>query len=128
MTTRDSQEIDAILASIGDWRGDTLQRARELILAAHDDITETIKWRKPSNPAGVPTYECDGIICTLGAFKNKAKITFGKGALLEDPHGVFNAGLGGNAMRAIDLAEGDTLRAAHFKALVRRAVALNRQG
>lgn len=128
MTRKDSAEIDAIIAGIGDWRGQALQRARELILAAHDDITETIKWRKPTNPAGVPTYECDGVICTLGAFKNKAKITFGKGALLEDPHGLFNASLGGRAMRAIDLAEGDALPAAHFKALVRRAVALNRQG
>jgi hypothetical protein len=128
VSTPDSTEIDAILRGIGDWRGDTLQRARELILAAHEDVTETIKWRKPSNPAGVPTYECDGIICTLAAFKDKAKITFGKGALLEDPRGVFNASLGGRAMRAIDLAEGDRLDAKAFKALVRRAVALNREG
>lgn len=122
---KDSKEIDAILKGIGDWRGATLQHARKLLLAADPGVTETVKWRKPSNPAGVPTYECEGIICTLGAFKGKAKITFGKGALLEDPSGVFNASLGGRAMRAIDLGEGDQLDATAFTELVREAVALN---
>ena len=120
-----AKEVDAILAATGDWRGEALQRARELILAADPEIIETIKWRKPSNPAGVPTYECNGIICTLGAFENKAKITFGKGALLEDPRGLFNASLGGKAMRVIDLSDGDTLDAKAFKSLVRGAVKLN---
>ncbi|MFG0242455.1 MAG: DUF1801 domain-containing protein [Phycisphaerales bacterium JB054] len=117
--------IDERLASLTDWRGETLARVRTLIKQADPDVTEEIKWRKPSNPAGVPVWSHDGIICTGETYKDKVKLTFAKGAALDDPAGLFNASLTGNARRAIDLYEGDTLRAAAFKALIREAVALN---
>lgn len=125
-TENPSRLIDARIEAIGDWRGEMLAKIRALILEADPEVVEAIKWRKPSNPSGVPVWEHDGIICTGDAFKDKVKITFGKGALLDDPSGVFNASLNGNAMRAIDLYEGDTINARAFKALIRRAVALNK--
>ncbi|HEX8568476.1 MAG TPA: DUF1801 domain-containing protein [Caulobacteraceae bacterium] len=120
-----SEQIDAKIRNLGDWRGETLARVRSLIREADPDVVETVKWRKPSNPAGVPVWEHAGIICTGDAFKAYVKVTFGKGALLPDPAGVFNASLNGNAMRAVDIREGETLDEEAFKALFRAAVALN---
>jgi hypothetical protein len=121
-----SQLIDAKLRALGDWRGETLRWVRALIKEADPEVVEQVKWRKPSNPAGVPVWEHDGIICTGDVFKGKVKVTFAKGALLDDPSKVFNAGLAGNAMRAIDIFEGQKMSERAFKALVRRAVALNK--
>ena len=123
-----SQLISRRIAELGDWRGDTLARVRALIREAAPGVVETVKWRKPSNPAGVPVWECAGIICTGDAFRDKVKVTFAKGAQLKDPAGLFNASLEGNAMRAIDLREGDAIDAPALQALVRAAVALNVAG
>jgi hypothetical protein len=120
--------IDARIKALGDWRGETLARLRALIREADADVVEEVKWRKPSNPMGVPVWEHDGIICTGETYKDKVKLTFAKGASLVDPDGVFNASLDGNARRAIDIGEGETLDAEAFKALVRAAVALNTSG
>lgn len=122
-----SDEIDAKIAGLADWRGETLARMRRLILEADPEIVETVKWRKPSNPSGVPVWERGGILCTGEPYKGKVKLTFAKGAKLEDPQGLFNASLEGNATRAIDIGEGATVDEAAFKALVRSAVALNLQ-
>jgi hypothetical protein len=108
-----------------DWRVATLASIRELISAAAPDAVEEVKWRKPSNPAGVPTWSQNGILCTGETYKDKVKVTFAKGAVLPDPAGLFNASLDGNARRAIDLHEDDKLPAGAFKALVRAAVAAN---
>ncbi|GIU87565.1 MAG: hypothetical protein KatS3mg009_2080 [Acidimicrobiia bacterium] len=120
-----SARIDRIVAELGDWRGATLQRARELIRRADPGVVEEVKWVKPSNPAGVPTWSHAGIICTGEVHKGTVKLTFAHGAALDDPAGLFNAGLGGNARRAIDLREGDRLDARAFTALVRAAIAHN---
>lgn len=117
--------IDARIAALADWRGETLARVRALIREADPEVVETIKWRKPSNPAGVPTFEHGGVLCVADAFKTYVKVTFGKGALLPDPKGVFNASLGGNAMRAIDIRQGEWIDEDGFKALIRAAVASN---
>src|SRR4029077_16242139 len=113
------------LSAMADWRDETLSRARELIEAAVPDVVEEAKWQKASNPAGVPVWSRDGIICTGETYKDKVKLTFFNGAALEDPAGLFNAGFGGNTRRAIDLSEGDELDADAFKALVRSAADLN---
>lgn len=126
MTENASELIDNRIASLGDWRGDTLARLRSLIREADPEIVETVKWRKPSNPAGVPVWEHGGIVCTGETYKDKVKLTFARGAALEDPAGLFNASLDGNARRAIDLREGETIDEQAFKALVREAVSLNR--
>lgn len=118
-------EIDALIASHGDWRSDVLAQARTLAHEALPDLVETVKWRKPSNPGGVPVLEHDGIICTLEAYRGKAKITFANGAKLDDPRGIFNGSLGGNTMRAIDVHEDDELDEEGFKDLVRAAAAFN---
>jgi hypothetical protein len=110
---------------VADWRHQTLQRMRELILDADTDIVEEVKWVKPSNPDGVPTWTCDGIICTGETYKDKVKLTFARGASVPDPDGIFNASLDAGTRRAIDLHEGDEADAEAFQALVRRAVALN---
>ena len=120
-----SEQIDAKIAALGDWRGQTLARMRDLIRQADPEVVETVKWRKPSNPAGVPVWEHAGIICTGDAFKNYVKLTFAKGALLPDRSGVFNAGLEGHAMRAISIHANDAVDETAFKALIRAAVALN---
>lgn len=117
--------IDEGIAALTDWRGEVLSRMRRLIKQADPEVVEEVKWRKPSNPAGVPVWSHDGIICTGETYKDKVKLTFLKGALLEDPAGLFNASLGGNARRAIDIQEGDEIDEEAFKALVRGAVALN---
>jgi hypothetical protein len=120
-----SRSIDAKIAGLGDWRGEMLARVRAAINQAGPQVVETVKWRKPSNPAGVPVWEHAGIICTGDAFKDKVKLTFAKGAKPDDPTGLFNAGLEGNAMRAIDIREGDRIDEEALKALVRAAAALN---
>ncbi|HEV7255068.1 MAG TPA: DUF1801 domain-containing protein [Mesorhizobium sp.] len=120
-----SQLIDAKIEALADWRGDTLARLRDIIRQADVAVVEAVKWRKPSNPSGVPVWEHAGILCTGDAFKDKVKLTFAKGALLPDPSGLFNASLGGNAMRAIDVHEGDEINVEALKALIRAAVALN---
>lgn len=121
-----SQLIDAKIAALGDWRGETLARMRALIREADPEVVETVKYKKPSNPAGVPFWEHDGIICAGEPFKDKVKLTFAKGASLEDPAGLFNSSLDGNVRRAIDFGEGDRLDDEDFKALVRAAANLNR--
>ena len=120
-----SQLIDSKIAALGDWRGETLRRIRELIREADPDVVETVKWRKPSNPSGVPAWEHEGILCTGETYRAYVKLTFANGASLDDPAGLFNSSLEGNTRRAIDLREGDQVDEAAFKALVREAVALN---
>ena len=114
-----SKLIDGRIASLGDWRGEMLGRLRALIHEADPEVVEGWKWR------GVPTWEHEGIICTGETYKAVVKLTFAKGAALEDPAGLFNASLEGNARRAIDLRDGDSLDPADFQALVRAAAALN---
>jgi hypothetical protein len=121
----DSDRIDEIVASLGDWRGETLARMRQLLLAADPQMIEETKWVKAATPLGVPTFSCHGIICTLETYKAYVKLTFAKGAALDDPHGVFNSGFGGGTRRAIDIREGESVDATAFTALVREAVALN---
>jgi hypothetical protein len=108
-----------------DWRGETLSKIRSLIEQADPKVVEEVKWRKPSAPAGVPVWSHDGPICTGETYKSYVKLTFFKGAELEDPKGLFNAGLDSKVRRAIDLHEGDQIDEAAFKALIREAVALN---
>jgi hypothetical protein len=115
-----SQLIDARIEELGDWRGATLARIRALIKQADPEVTEEWKWR------GVPVWYHDGMICTGETYKNVVKVTFAKGAQLKDPSKLFNAGLDGNARRAIDIHERDTLKSTAFKALIREAVALNK--
>ena len=121
----DAADIDAKIASLGDWRGDTLAHVRKLILTADGDIVEEVKWRKPSNPGGVPTWSHAGIICTGETYKDKVKLTFAKGASLADPSGLFNASLDAGTRRAIDIREGGAVDESAFKALIREAVAVN---
>ena len=115
-----SQLIDARIEQLADWRGETLARVRALIKAADPDAVETLKWR------GVPVWENAGIICTGETYKDKVKLTFARGASLEDPAGLFNASLEGNMRRAIDLSEGAKIDEKALKALVRAAVTLNK--
>jgi hypothetical protein len=119
------QLIDARIEELGDWRGEVLGRVQRLIREADPEVVEEVKWRKPSNPKGVPVWEHVRIICTGETYKSVVKLTFAHGASLEDPSGLFNASLEGNVRRAIDLHEGDKIDAKALKALVRAAVALN---
>jgi hypothetical protein len=114
-----TQQIDRRIAELGDWRGETLARMRALIHAADPDVTEEWKWR------GVPVFSDHGILCTGETYKSVVKLTFHKGAFLDDPAGLFNASLEGNQRRAIDIAEGEVIDEEAFKALIRAAVALN---
>lgn len=109
-----------------DWRSDLIDRLRTLVLAADPEMVEEVKWRKASNPDGVPTFSCAGLVCTLETYRDKVKATFAKGASLEDPTSIFNASLDAGTRRAVDLRADDTLDDAAFTALVREAVALNR--
>lgn len=121
-----SQLIDVRIKELADWRGGTLARVRTLIRQADPDIVEEVKWRKPSNSMlGVPVWEHAGIICTGETYKSYVKLTFAKGAALEDPSDLFNASLDGGTRRAIDIREGDKIDEDAFKALIRAAVALN---
>jgi hypothetical protein len=108
-----------------DWRSDTLARIRKLIQEADPEVVEEVKWRKPSNPAGVPVWSHDGIICTGETYKDKVKLTFAKGASLADPARLFNSSLEGNTRRAIDILEGEKINEKALTALIRAAVALN---
>jgi len=123
--SNDSELIDAKIASLTDWRGEMLKRLRALIREADPKVVETVKWRKPSNPMGVPVWEHDGIICTGETYKDKVKLTFANGASLKDGKRLFNSSLDGNTRRAIDLREGEAVDAAAFKALIRDAAAFN---
>lgn len=120
MAKTPSQLIDARIEDLADWRGKTLARVRALIKQADPQVIEEWKWR------GVPVWEHDGILCTGESYKSAVKLTFAKGAALDDPTGLFNASLDGNVRRAIDLHEGDELNANAFKALIKAAVALNK--
>jgi hypothetical protein len=117
--------IDAKIKALGDWRGEVLARVRRIIREADPAITEAVKWRKPSNPSGVPVWEHNGIICTGETYKAAVKLTFAKGAALDDPAGLFNSSLDGNMRRAIDIHEGDTINEKALGALIRAAAALN---
>jgi hypothetical protein len=119
MTTDASALIDARIAELADWRGETLARVRKLIKQAVPDVVEEWKWM------GTPVWSHGGILCTGESYKRAIKLTFHKGASLDDPAGLFNASLEGNTRRAIDIGEGEVLDAAAFKALVRAAAALN---
>jgi hypothetical protein len=114
-----SQQIDARIKELGDWRGEMLSRLRSLVKAADPEVVEEWKWR------GVPTWSHDGIICTGETYKNIVKMTFAKGAALEDPSGLFNSSLEGNTRRAIDFHEGEKINEKALKTLVRAAVTLN---
>ena len=120
-----SDLIDAKISSLGDWRGETLARMRALIHEALPDVVETVKWRKPSNPKGVPVWEHGGILCTGETYRDKVKLTFAKGASLPDPTGLFNASLDAGTRRAIDIREGETIDPATFRALIREAARTN---
>jgi hypothetical protein len=120
-----SRLIDAKIKALGDWRGETLTRLRALIKEVDPEVVEEVKWRKPSNPAGVPVWYHEGIICTGETYKTNVRTTFAKGALLKDPKGLFNASLEGNALRAIVIREGEEIDESAFAALVRAAIALN---
>ena len=119
------EAIDAKIAALGDWRGETLARLRALIREAAPEAVEAVKWRKPSNPAGVPVWEHGGLICTGETYRDKVKLTFARGAALDDPAGLFNSSLDGNTRRAIDIRSGDEIDEAALKALVRSAVEAN---
>ena len=119
--------ISKRIAELGDWRGETLGRMRKLIKEADADVVEELKWVKPLSP-GTPVWSHDGIICTGEPYKAVVKLTFAKGASLDDPARLFNSSLEGNARRAIDIHEGEEVDESAFKALVRRAIALNSSG
>lgn len=120
-----AQLIDERIRSLGGWRAQTLAAVRRLIHEADPDVIEECKWIKPSNPSGVPVWSHAGIVCTGEAYKQAVKLTFARGATLDDPYGLFNASLEGSTRRAIDLHEGAVLDAEAFKALIRAAVAQN---
>ena len=122
-----SELISRRIVELGDWRGETLGRMRKLIKDADPDVVEEWKWVKPTRP-GTPVWSHDGIICTGESYKKVVKLTFARGAFLEDPARLFNASLEGNLRRAIDIHEGEKVDDSAFKALVRQAVALNRSG
>ena len=125
-TMTDSELIDAKIRQFEDWRGEMLARVRALIKQADPEVVEEVKWRKPSNSmSGVPVWSHGGIICTGETYKDKVKLTFAKGASLEDPSGLFNSSLEGNVRRAIDIHEGDKINEKALKALIAAAVALN---
>ena len=119
MSGSPSEQIDARIEELGDWRGEMLSRLRGLVKEADPEVVEEWKWR------GVPVWEHDGIICTGETYKNVVKMTFAKGASLDDPSGLFNSSLEGNTRRAIDFREGEQVDEEALKALVREAVALN---
>jgi hypothetical protein len=109
-----------------DWRAELVDRIRALVVEAEPGVAEEAKWRKASNPDGVPTFSLDGLICTVETYKDKVKVTFARGASLDDPSGLFNASLDAGTRRAVDVFEGDDLDGDAFVELVREAVAANR--
>jgi hypothetical protein len=120
-----SQEIDAILGNADDWRGELLARLRGVVLSAGPGIAEDVKWKKPSRPEGVPVWSSDGIVCIGEMLKNAVRLTFPKGAQLEDPTELFNARLDSKSVRAIDFREGEEVPEADVRALVLEAAGLN---
>ena len=122
-----SEQISNRISELGDWRGQTLSRVRELVKEADPDIVEEWKWAKASSP-GTPVWSHDGIVCTGESYKSAVKLTFAKGASLKDPSHLFNSSLEGKVRRAIDIHEGDEIDEAAFKELIRAAVALNAEG
>jgi hypothetical protein len=123
-TESPGRRIEAKIKELGDWRGETLAKVRQLIKDADPKVVEEWKWVKPTNP-GVPVWSHDGMICTGETYKSAVKLTFAKGAQLKDPKKLFNASLEGNVRRAIDIHEGDKINEPAFKALIREAVKLN---
>jgi hypothetical protein len=119
--------IDKKIKELGDWRGKTLAKVRQIIHEADPEIVEEWKWVKPTNP-GTPVFSHGGIVCTGETYKSVVKMTFAKGAALKDPSGVFNSSLEGNVRRAIDIHEGEKINEAALKDLIRAAVALNLKG
>ena len=122
-----SSRIDEKIKELGDWRGKTLAHVRQIILNADPEIVEEWKWAKATSP-GVPVFSHGGIVCTGETYKSVVKLTFAKGAALEDPAGLFNSSLDGNVRRAIDIHEGEKIDEKALKALIRAAVALNLKG
>lgn len=120
-----SQQIDSIIKEPGDWRGKKLSQLRALIKKADPAMVEEVKWKKPSNPMGVPVWSHDGTICIANVLKNAVRLTFPKGAQMKDPKKLFNARLDSKTVRAIDFHEGDTVDEAALKALILDAVKLN---
>ena len=125
--TSAANEIDAIIAKAGGWRAEVLARVRRVISGADPEISEAIKWRKPSRPEGVATWVCDGNICMADLLKAAVRLTFPKGAEIDDPNALFNARLDSGSVRAIDLFEGAEIDEESLRDLVRGAVALNRR-
>jgi len=125
-TTSASDLVDARILSLGDWRGEMLTRIRAVIRQADPEVVEECKWVKPSNPWGVPVWSHNGMICTGETHKSVVKMTFAKGAFLDDPSGLFNSSLDGNLRRAIDIHEDDKINEKDLKALIRAAVTLNK--
>ena len=120
-----SREIDARIAALGDWRGKRLSQLRALIKKADAGLVEEVKWKKPSNPAGVPVWSHGGIVCIGEPLKNAVRLTFPKGARIKDPKKFFNARLDSNSVRAVDFREGDAVDQAALKAIILDAVRLN---
>jgi hypothetical protein len=120
-----ARQIDAIIKKAGGWRGATVSRLRAVIKQADPSVVEEVKWKKPSNPLGVPVWSHDGMLCVADTLKNAVRLTFPKGARLKDPKTLFNARLDSNTVRAVDFRETDVINAPALTALVRQAVALN---
>jgi len=120
-----SQQIDAIIEEHGDWRGKTLSQLRALMKRADPGIVEEVKWKKPSNPLGVPVWSHDGIVCVADTLKNAVRLTFPKGAQIKDPKNVFNTRLDSKSVRAIDFYEGAKVDATALKAIILEGVRLN---
>jgi hypothetical protein len=120
-----SQQIEAIIAAPGDWRGETLAHLRAIITQADPAAVEEVKWKKPSNPLGVPVWSHDGILCVADTLKRAVRLTFPKGAQMKDPKGLFNTRLDSKTVRAIDFYEGERVAAAALKALIREAARVN---
>lgn len=128
MSDEGSKAVDTKIASLSDWRGALLAKVRRLIKEADPKVIEDVKWRKAANPLGVPTWSHDGIICTGETYKDKVKLTFARGASLEDPHRLFNSSLEGGVRRAIDIPEGAKIDEKALKTLISEAIALNVAG
>lgn len=120
-----ARQIDAIIAKATDWRGETLSRLRALVLEADPGVVEEVKWKKPSRPEGVPVWSHDGILCVADLLKSTVRLTFPKGARIEDPEKLFNTRLDSKSVRAIDVREGEAVDPVGLQALVREAVRLN---
>ena len=120
-----SQQIDEIIAKSGDWRGQKLARLRALITKAAPDIVEEVKWKKPSRPEGVPVWSHNGILCVADTLKNAVRLTFPKGAQIDDPKSIFNTRLDSKTVRAVDFREDETVDERALQSLVREAIRLN---